>query len=728
MPNNLADGQVLLVDDDPRMRQSLSDLLELYDCHPVVASSGAEAVEALQRDTFDVLLLDLNMPEIDGHGVLDFINRHDIDTLVIVVSGESSFHSVSTVLKQGAYDYVKKPYAPEELLATLKNALRKRRLQQDNQAMNKQLIKSEQLHRFIVNNSPDLVFILDHLCHISYINNRAESLLNYSAESLLGKHIVEMVESDEIEKASLFFSRVLQDGEQLATCELCLKSNGLYKRKHYFEIAVSASRNPHEGVPSLEDGELLLYGTARDITERKEAADFINFQAYHDLLTRLPNRVLFKDRLSVTIFNAKRNNTRFAVMFLDLDRFKVVNDTLGHTLGDRLLQSVAQRLLTCMRESDTLSRFGGDEFILLFPEVSNAEGAAQIADKFLQALKQPFHVKGHEIYIGCSIGIALFPEAGEDMEALIQNADIAMYNAKESGRDGYCIFSPDMSSSPAFRLSLERDIRRAISDNELRLFYQPQIDLESQRISGVEVLVRWQHPERGLMYPSEFISVAEEIRLILEVDKWVLRNACRTVKSWYADGLPRIKLAVNLSPLLVEQDDFVELVLNILAEEEFPADFLELEITENVLLKEQESITKKLEQLSARGIHFALDDFGTGYSSLSYLHQYPIDTLKIDQSFVRSVDDHTSVCLVDAIVAMAQGLKMNIVAEGVESRSQLDYLSELGCRYIQGWLFGKAHSEQDIVKVLGTTPLEMEHRATLAREESGPERPRRAES
>jgi diguanylate cyclase (GGDEF)-like protein/PAS domain S-box-containing protein len=714
MQGSLAEGRVLLVDDDIRMRESLSDLLGLYDCHPVLAGSGVEAVEKLQQSPFDVLLLDLNMPELDGHGVLDFINRHDIDTLVIVVSGECSFNAVSTVLKQGAYDYVKKPYAPEELLATLKNALKKHRLQRDNQSMHKQLIKSEQLHRFIVNNSPDLVFVLDHLCHISFINARAETLLNYQPDSLIGLHIVDLVEAEDVDKASLFFSQVIQDSEPLASCELCLKSNGLYARKHYFEITVSISQNPQEGIPSLGDGELLLYGSARDITERKEAADFINFQAYHDLLTRLPNRVLFKDRLSVTIFNAMRNDSQFAVMFLDLDRFKVVNDTLGHTLGDRLLQSVAQRLLDCMRSSDTLSRFGGDEFMLLFPEVANQEGVEQIAAKFIEALKQPFHVKGHEIYIGCSIGIAMFPEAGEDMETLIQNADIAMYNAKANGRDSYCIFSHDMSNSPAFRLSLERDIRRAISDDELVLFYQPQIDIETQSIAGVEVLVRWQHPERGLMFPSEFISVAEEIRLIIEVDKWVLRNACRTVKSWFANGQPRFKLAVNMSPLLVEQQDFVDFVLATLAEEDFPAQWLELEITEGVLLKDQEHITRKLEQLSAKGVQFALDDFGTGYSSLSYLHQYPIDTLKIDQSFVSTVNEGSNACLVDAIVAMAQGLKMKIVAEGVENREQLDYLEALGCRYMQGWLYGKAHSEHDMLKVLHSSPLELEQRALLA--------------
>jgi diguanylate cyclase (GGDEF)-like protein/PAS domain S-box-containing protein len=714
MQSNLADGRVLLVDDDPRLCQSVSELLHLYGCQPEIVWSGEEALEKLQQNHFEVLLLDLHLPGVDGHAVMDFINRQGIDTLVVVISGEAGFDAVSAALKQGAYDYIKKPYAPQELLSTLKNALKKHRLQRDNQRMHQQLVRSEQLHRFVVNHSPDLVFILDQAGHINFLNQRAESLLNYPADAMLGANIVELVDPEDEDRARLFFSRVVHEGEQLSSIELCLKSHGLYARKHYFEITVSTSHNPLEGVPSLESGELLIYGSARDITERKEAADFINFQAYHDLLTRLPNRVLFKDRLSVTIFNAMRNRSRFAVMFLDLDRFKAVNDTLGHTLGDRLLQSVAQRLLESMRSSDTLSRFGGDEFILLFPEVTSTEGVEQMATKIIGALKQPFDIKGHSITIGCSIGIAIFPEAGEDMETLVQNADIAMYNAKDSGRDSYSLFSPAMTDSPAFRLSLEQDIRRAISDDEFCLHYQPQVDIESQRIVGVEALVRWQHPERGLLYPSEFIAVAEEIRLVLEVDKWVLRHACRTVKAWFANGLPQIKLAVNLSALLVEQDDFVEFVLHILEEEEFPAQCLELEITESALLKDREQITRKLERLSNAGVRFALDDFGTGYSSLSYLHQYPIDTLKIDQSFVSTVGDSKCANLVDTIVAMARSLRLDIVAEGVESRPQLHYLSALGCRHIQGWLLGKAYSELEIVKVLDFSLPELEQWAAQA--------------
>lgn len=697
----LGEGRLLVVDDDPRMRQSLTDLLAMYNCHPDIAGSGREAINQLRQSRYDVILLDLSMPEIDGFGVMDYINEESVDSLVIVVSGESSFDAASNALRRGAYDYVKKPYAPQELLSTLTNALKKRKLLSENNSMQKQLVQSEQLHRFIVNHSPDIVFMLDDCGYINFMNDRVAALLNYEPVELQGRHISEIVEPEDEEKARLFFRRVVLNGEQVASCDLCLKNNGLYASRRYFEITVSPSHNSLHGVPNIGEGELVLYGTARDVTERKEAEEFINFQAYHDLLTRLPNRVLFKDRLSVAISNAERHHQRFAVMFLDLDRFKIVNDSLGHSLGDRLLQAVAQRLVTCLRSGDTLSRFGGDEFTLLLPEVDSVEQVESIAGKIIDKLKQPFMLEGHEIYIGCSIGISLYPQAGTDMETLIQNADIAMYNAKGNGRDSYTIFSSDMSNSPAFRLILERDIRRALSQDELILAYQPQVDAHTRQITGVEVLVRWQHPERGLMYPSEFIPVAEEIRLIQEVDKWVLRNACRTVKAWSSDGMPQVKLAVNLSPLLVEQKDFVESVLAILEEEQFPANMLELEITENVLLKDMDHITDKFHQLSAAGVHIALDDFGTGYSSLSYLHQFPIDTLKIDQSFVKTIkEQREEACLVDAIVAMAKGLKMEIVAEGVETQQQLDYLTSLGCRNIQGWLFGKARSESEIASEL----------------------------
>lgn len=699
----LTEGRLLVVDDDARMRQSLTDLLAMHQCHPDVAGSGREAINQLRQAHYDAVLLDLSMPEVDGFGVMNFIQQEGIDTLVIVVSGESSFDAASQALKSGAYDYVKKPYAPEELLSTLTNALRKRKLLTENDSMQKQLVQSEQLHRFIVNHSPDIVFMLDDCGYINFINESVETLLHYPSEELVGRHISEIVEAEDEEKAKLFFRRVVVNGEQVASLDLCLKNNGHYSGRRHFEITVSPSHNSYDGIPNIGEGELVLYGSARDVTDRKEAEEFINFQAYHDLLTRLPNRVLFKDRLSVAISNAARHKQQFAVMFLDLDRFKVVNDSLGHSLGDRLLQAVAQRLQTCLRSGDTLSRFGGDEFTLLLPEVDSRESVDSIALKIVDRLKQSFVIDGHEIYIGCSIGIAMYPDAGEDMETLIQNADIAMYNAKGSGRDSHCIFSPDMGSSPAFRLSLERDIRRAISENELRLVYQPQVDSRTHQITGVEVLVRWQHPERGLMFPSEFIPVAEEIRLIQEVDKWVLRNACRMVKSWSSDGVPRVKLATNLSPLLVEQKDFVDSILAILEEENFPADMLELEITENVLLKDMDHITEKFHKLSAAGVHIALDDFGTGYSSLSYLHQFPIDTLKIDQSFVQTIkEQHDEACLVDAIVAMAKGLKMDIVAEGVETEQQLDYLTSLGCRNIQGWLFGKARSGAEIASELNS--------------------------
>lgn len=697
MRTTIGEGRVLLVDDDPRMRRSLRDLLEVYDCTPDEAGSGREAIEKLRATHYDVVLLDLNMPEIDGHAVMDFLAEHEINTLVIVVSGESSFDALSNALRRGAYDYIKKPYAPEELVATVKNALKKRHLESDNEVMQARLRRSEQLHRFIVNNSPDIIFVLDDCGYITYINRRLESLLNIVPDQLIGHHFSELTEPEDEQRAQRFLRRVLVNGEQTASVELALRNNGLHSSKRYFDVTVSPATNPEHGIPVVGDGELVIYGTARDITDRKETEAFINFQAYHDLLTRLPNRVLFKDRLSMALSQAKRHDHLFAVMFLDLDRFKTVNDSLGHSLGDRLLQAVAVRLQEFMRAGDTLSRFGGDEFTLLFPEIESRESVMAIAQKIIEVLKQPFNVEGHEIYIGCSIGIAIYPDAGTDMEILIQNADIAMYNVKGSGKDSFCVYSSEMSNQPAFRLTLERDLRRALANNEFELAFQPQLNARTGKVVGLETLVRWQHPDRGLMYPSEFVPVAEEIRLIHEIDQWVLREVCEALKRMQRIGFEDIVVAVNLSPLLIEQHDFVDRVLAIVRDSRVAPQCLELEITENVLLKDVENIADKFRVLAQAGFRIALDDFGTGYSSLNYLHRFPIDTLKIDQSFVRNIrKSGDEACIVDAIVAMAQGLRLHIVAEGVETREQMDYLLNLGCEDMQGWLFSRALPETDL--------------------------------
>jgi diguanylate cyclase (GGDEF)-like protein len=449
--------------------------------------------------------------------------------------------------------------------------------------------------------------------------------------------------------------------------------------------AMGIYADPTERIPPGFNG---TFGTARDISERKEAEQLINFQAYHDLLTHLPNRALLRDRLNLAIAHARRNKGKLGVMFLDLDRFKVVNDTLGHSMGDRLLKAVANRLQSCLRRGDTLSRFGGDEFTLLLPEVRTRDDVVVIADKILDRLSAPFVIDGHELFVGASIGVALYPEAGDSGEALIQNADIAMYHVKGRGKNGYQFFSEEMNHQFSTRLTMERELRNALKAKELRVFYQPQVSLKTGMIVGAEALVRWQHPTRGLIEPAEFLPLAEETGLMATVDEYVQRSAFADVAEWRRLGLGELALSVNLTSAQLEQENFVQQFAGALDAAALAPTSVKLEITESALMQDMEVIIPKLRAMRDRGVRIAIDDFGTGYSSLSYLQQFPINTIKIDRSFVRDIRaEQRDASIINAIVAMAKGLGLDLIAEGVENRTQLRYLNSQGCSEVQGYIF-----------------------------------------
>jgi len=702
-------AHILVVDDEYRLLTSLEKLLTAQGYQVTTALGGLDACKQLTDSNFDLVLLDLKMEDLNGHQVMDFIAENEIDVATIVVSGESSFSAVSKALRRGAYDYLKKPYDPEELLSTIDKALQKVMLEKAHVAMQSRLKKSEELHRYIVNSSPDIVFMLDTKGHFTFLNNKIEALLGYKKAELIGQHYTSIVDTADVDRANYIFDEQVSRKNGTWSSELKLRARKEDHASRYFEITFfpieSNAKSRNASAPSRIIG---TYGTARDITERKEAEEFINFQAYHDLLTRLPNRALFKDRLNISLAQARRNKSKVAVMFLDLDRFKVVNDTLGHAMGDRLLQSVATRLENCVRKCDTLSRFGGDEFTLLLPNVSSAEDARVIARKVINVLKAPFILGDHEVFVGVSIGIAVYPNGGETVDQLIQNADVAMYHVKGRGKDGYQFFSDTMAVSGSNRLSLERDIRNALDRNEFKVFYQPQISAINGKVVGVEALVRWQHPTRGLVYPGEFIPLAEETKLMSDISDWVLMTACQEVKGWIDSGHHDIRLSVNFSPLQVEHPKFVQRLLNQLEKSGFPAKNLEIELTENVIMNDLEHMTKKLSQLSEHGLTIAIDDFGTGYSSLNYLRQLPIHTLKVDQSFIHDIQDSMDeACIVNAIVSMAHGLKLNIVAEGVETKAQLEYLKSLGCQEIQGFYFGKAEPAQRALALINQSTRSM---------------------
>jgi diguanylate cyclase (GGDEF)-like protein len=407
--------------------------------------------------------------------------------------------------------------------------------------------------------------------------------------------------------------------------------------------------------------------------------------AHYDFLTDLPNRAQLYDRIGQAIAMAKRNPTKLAILLLDLDRFKQVNDTLGHSIGDGLLQSVAQRLKSAVRNSDTVSRLGGDEFVLLLSEVGEEEGLAQKLEKIHAIITAPYSVAGHDLHIGATIGISVFPQDGEDSATLIRNADTAMYYAKENGRNNYQFYMHEMGARDAERLDVEVGLHHALNEDEFVLFYQAQFNLENDEVSGVEALIRWQHPRRGLLFPSGFIAIAEDCGVIVPMGRWVLREACRQAKSWLDASLRFNIIAVNISALEFESNDFLENIQSVLQETGLPASFLELELTESSLMKNIDATATTLHILRSMGVSISIDDFGTGYSSLSYLKNFPIDTMKIDQSFVRDITTRDDNILLNAIIGIGKSLRHQVIAEGVENAVQLAFLRENKCTAVQGY-------------------------------------------
>ena len=701
---------ILIVDDDPVVLKSLRDLLAIRGLVADTAIGGREAIACLDQKEYDLVLLDLQMPYVNGHDVMRHIKQQNMNTSIIVVSGETSFEAARDACTQGAYDFLRKPYATDELMITVNNALNEKKLEKHNKLIQSQLRESERLHRYLVNTSPDIIYILDQEGHFTFINERIETLLGYDHKELIGKHYSILVHQKDIEVARYVFNERRVGDRASRNVELRLKCKDDSSQR-FFETRTLPIELSSMGIYQDPDNPqkntyLGTYGVARDITERKMAEETINFQAYHDLLTNLPNRALLRDRLSLAITQAKREEEMLAVMFLDLDRFKNINDSLGHVIGDELLQQVSTRLKSCIREGDTLARFGGDEFTLLLPKIARGnEDVSKIAEKINEVLKAPFIIDNNELYVSASIGISIFPRDGTNMDSLIKHADIAMYHVKDTGKNNYRFYSTDMTTPYFQNLSLETGIRKALDNNEFHLMYQPQINIKTGEIVGVEALLRWTHPEHGPITPAEFIPFAEETGMIVEIGHWVLRNACAELKRWRDAGLPEIRMSINMSARQLAEKTIVKHIANLLKDYGLPGHCLEIEITENTIMSDMDSVVHKLKELSKRGVYIAIDDFGTGYSSLSYLHKLPIQTLKIDRAFIKEVNmKHSGNSIINTIVAMAKGLNLNVIAEGVETQQQLDYLQEIDCCEAQGFLFGKPLTSDIIAQLLIQEP------------------------
>jgi len=444
---------------------------------------------------------------------------------------------------------------------------------------------------------------------------------------------------------------------------------------------------------SPQDAELIRIGNnlASIAIERRQAETRLDQLAHYDTLTGLPNRSLFRERLERALAHAERGARQVALMFLDLDRFKLINDTLGHEAGDLLLKGVAQRLRACVRQEDTVARLGGDEFTVIMEHVGHVDDIAQIAQKILDGLAPPMQIGGHEVFASSSIGIAIYPTDARSMEALIQNADTAMYRAKDRGRNTYQFYAPEMNQRTLEHLELENALRRALERGEFLLYYQPKVDLSTRMICGMEALLRWQRPEVGLVSPGVFVPMLEETGLIDAVGAWVMHEACAQNKAWQAAGLPAVCVAVNLSPRQFLRSDIEGIVRQALADTGLEPHLLELEVTEGMLMHDPEHAAGILERIQAMGVtHIDIDDFGTGYSSLAYIKRFPISTVKIDQSFVRGIPhDEEDAAIASAVIAMAHSLRMRAIAEGVENEAQLAFLEGLDCDEIQGYYFSK---------------------------------------
>ncbi|HIJ88646.1 MAG TPA: EAL domain-containing protein [Desulfuromonadales bacterium] len=688
--------RILIVDDEELMRTSLRLLLEGEDRVVLESATGLGAIDILTTQKIDLLLLDIHLPDISGLEVMEWIAGNHISTSVIIVSADAHIDSAIRATRSGAVNFVRKPHELDKIGHTVANILHRRSLDRRHVLMTARLEQSERLHRFLVESSPDLIYTLDHEGRFIFVNSRVESLLGYSRDELIGNFYTVIVHEEDLEQAIYAFTERRSDDRAISNREIRLKCKDNHYRQfeNRYIVAMLSAMGIYESPDNCQDEQasrfMGTYGVARDVSERKRAEETISFQAMHDHLTHLPNRRLFKDRLDLAMAHTLRKGGVIGVMFIDLDRFKLANDTYGHAEGDELLKNVAQRLLHCVRVSDTLARQGGDEFTILLPNLVLAEDATLIAKKIMEQFATPFIVAGHEFRASASIGIAIFPRDGDSADLLLKHADIAMYKVKSSGKNGYAFFTREMSSSYQKRISLENELHQAIRNKEFELHYQTQINITCNRIVGLEALVRWQHPLHGLLNPDSFIDLVEELGLISSITDWVLDEACRQLVRWRAMGMNDLRIAVNVSPQEFNNDDVVERIVSQLNRYHLPEEVLDIEITENLLMHDDPHVISKLRRLRERGIRISIDDFGTRYSSLNYLRRFPVNTIKIDKSFIRDLDDqHDATPIIHAIIGIARGFGLHLLAEGVETSYQMRILRELGCEEMQGFFFSK---------------------------------------
>ncbi len=639
----------------------------------------SEGLDALGAHRFAAVLVDLSLPDSSGIETFDrlFLAAPQIPILILAVAQDESIAQLA--VQRGAHEYL----LNERFDAYLWPKAVTRMIERA--ASTEALFQQNERAQVTLNSIGDAVVSTDVAGNVTYLNFVAETLTGWSQLEAAGHpldDVVRIIDGTTRTPARNPMEFAIRENKTVS-----LTPNCVLIRRDGAEAPIEDSAAPIHDRHGQVTGAVMVF---HDVSAARATARRLAYLAQHDSLTDLPNRILFNDRLTEAMALAGRYQRQLAVLFLDVDRFKHVNDSLGHDIGDRLLQSIAQRLLGCVRASDTVSRQGGDEFVILLSELTHAQDAIVCADKILETLRTPHRIDEHDVQVTASIGIVTYPDDGMDCETLLKHADFAMYHAKDSGRDNRQFFKRDLNLRAVKRQSLEDSMRHALERHEFAVHYQPKVNLENGEIVGVEALIRWLHPEFGLVSPAEFIPIAEECGLMVPIGRWVLSQACHQAQAWQEIGLAPIRIAVNISAVELRARDFLTGLGVILAETGLDPRLLELELTETFMVQDSAAMLAVLQDLKRLGIKLALDDFGTGYSSLNHLKRFPIDTLKIDQSFVRTVttnaDDASIVC---AVISMGKSLHMRVVAEGVETREQLAFLQDRECPFGQGYYFSQ---------------------------------------
>jgi diguanylate cyclase (GGDEF)-like protein/PAS domain S-box-containing protein len=649
----------------------------------------SEAEQYLAVHLVDIILLDLGLPDTQGLAAVRRTRAAAPHVPVVVLTGMDDQTLAANALREGAQDYLIKG---EIEARSLRRALR---YAVERKALEEALFAEKERVEVTLKCIGDGVASTDISGKITFLNLVAEKMTGWTSDEAAGQPMAEVLRIlDAHSRKAIPNPMEMAIGQNRP---MHLPSNCVLIRRDGFEIPIEDSVAPIHDRQGKVSGAVIVF---HDVSATRTMALQMAHLAEHDFLTGLPNRMLLHDRVRQAISLSRRHMKKVVVMFLDLDGFKHINDSLGHPIGDKLLESVAGRLVDCVRDSDTVSRQGGDEFIVLLSEVEQAEDAALTAQRMLHAVAKPHSVGPHDLHVTTSIGMSVYPDDGLDAETLIKNADTAMYQAKENGRQCYQFFKPAMNVRAVERQTLEEMLRRALERQEFALHYQPKINLRTGEITGAEALLRWTHPVRGPISPGHFIPIAEDCGLILPIGKWVLREACKQSRSWIDAGLS-VGMAVNISAMQFRDENFLEGVFAILKETGLDPRSLELELTESVLMKHADSTASILNALKAKGVQVAVDDFGTGYSSLSYLGKFPIDALKIDQSFVRQITPAPGeTTIVAAVISMGRSLNLRVVAEGVETQPELAFLQAHQCDEAQGYYFSPPVPAQQFAELI----------------------------